>query len=453
MCPEESKKTLLFWLNMVAKPLLTGILLALVVALLLVSFYPHITDTGLSPEPPAQVLETVTFSEQSTHRLTATNTDDDRIDHQTRPQADAITADTTGYTGKIEVYGRVTDDNNQPLQGVLVADEINLGNTRSKSDGSYQISIEQNELKTPVLIFLRDGYQENRVGIAIHNTPKQSSYEINVTLKSSANSTNVYGWVGNGLGEGLGGYKIAIRAQAGQQAGIKFYTVITTSNGEFLFEGVRADIAYKLTIEPSAQYAGYTHEPLRVSQQTPRLTIILDHLNLVDVEGLIVGVDNAPVANFGINVQNLSLDYPDRRITSDASGFFELRGFPAGELKLSTIAPEYFKITDFSLDAGNYQNLRLVIDKGSHLLSGWISDEYGVPLEKARVTLDSRFSNDGYQSHSHRSIVTDSSGYYQFAQLGGVDHKVSVYASGYATYEVNHRFSSFSDQLDIRLYK
>jgi protocatechuate 3,4-dioxygenase beta subunit len=438
---------------MLAKPLLTGTILALAMALLLVGFYPHTSETEPAPESPEQVAEAAIFTQQSSHRLTTTNADGDRTDNQTRPQAGAITADTSGYTGKIEVYGRVIDENNQPLAGVLVADEINLGNSRSKSDGSYRISIEQDPLKTPVLIFLRNGYRENRIGIAIHNSPRQSSYEINVTLKSSADSTNVHGWVGNGLGEGLGGRKISIRAQAGQEIGIKFYTVITASNGEFLFEGVHAGVTYKLTIEPSEQYAGYTREPLRVSPQTPRLTIMLDRLNLVDVEGLIVGVDNGPVANFGFNVQNLSLDYPDRRITSDSSGFFALRGFPAGELKLSTIAPEYFKITDLSLDTGNYQNLRLVIDKGSHLLSGWISDENGVPLEKARITLDAKFSDKDYQSHSHRSIVTDSSGYYQFSQLGGVDHRVSVYASGYATYEVNHRFSSFSDQLDIRLSK
>jgi len=438
---------------MVAKPLPTGIILALAVALLLVGFYPHSSDTELAAESPERILEAVIFSEQSSHRLTATDTDDDQPGNQIRPQADAITADTTGYAGMIEIYGRVIDENNQPIEGVLVADEINHGNTRSKSDGSYQISIEPNQLKTPVLIFLREGYRENRMGIAIHNTPKQSSYGINVTLKSSADSTNVQGWVGNGLGEGLGGRKISIRAQAGQQAGIKYYTVITASNGEFRFEGVRADITYKLTIEPSAQYAGYTHEPLRVSQQTPRLSIMLDRLNLVDVEGLIVGVDNAPVANFGINVQNRSLDYPDRRITSDSSGFFALRGFPAGELKLSTTAPEYFKITDLSLGAGNHQNLQLVIDKGSHVLSGWISDANGVPLENARITLATKFSNKGYQSHSHRSMVTDGSGYYQFSRLGKVDHTVSVHASGYATYEVNHRFSSFSDQLDIQLFE
>ena len=438
---------------MVAKNLVTGIILALVMILLVVAFYPHNADLESASGAPEQVAEMVATSTQLTPHLTGMNTDSDQVGNRIESRADEISTGITGHTSSIEVYGKVTDDNNLPLEGVLIADEINLGSTRSNSDGSYLISIAQDKFKTPVLIFLRDGYRENRVGIAIHNSPRQSNYEINATLELSANSTNVYGWVGNASGEGLGGRKVAIRAQAGQQAGIKYYTVITTSNGEFLFEGVHADVTYKLAIEADEQYAGYTLEPLRVSRQTPRLTIILDRLNMVDIEGLIVGVDNAPVADFGINVQNLSLAYPDRRITSDSSGFFALRAFPAGKLKFSTTAPDYFKITNLWLHANNHRNLRLVIDKGSHLLSGWISDENGVPLGKARITLAAKFSNDGYQSHSNRSMVTDGSGYYQFSQLGEIEHTVSVYANGYATYELDHRFSSFSDQLDIRLYK
>ena len=63
-----------------------------------------------------------------------------------------MATDITGLAGKIEIYGRVTDDNNQPLDGVLIADEINLGSTRCNPDGSYRISIEQSKFKSPVLL-------------------------------------------------------------------------------------------------------------------------------------------------------------------------------------------------------------------------------------------------------------------------------------------------------------
>lgn len=436
---------------MVVKSLATGIVLAFIVALMATIFQAKTNDMEPVSRSPQLSQDSAAISNQSTHDLTKKSTDDNQADNQTIPPADTITVDSGETARRFEVFGRVFDANNQPIEAVLVADEIRFGSTRTNPDGSYLITLEQNKLKTPVLIFLRNGYQENRIGIATHNTPTQSSYEINVMLQAATNSTNVYGWVGNELGEGLGGRKIGIRAQAGQDAGIKYYTVISASNGDFSFEGVRSGVTYKLVIEPSKHYAGYTLEAFRVSQQTPRTTIIIDRLSLVDVEGLIVGIDNAPVANFGINVQNLSLDYPDRRITSDSSGFFALKGFPAGELKLSTNAPEYFKITGLVLRANDYPNLTLVVDKGSYLLSGWISDENGAPLEKARVTLNANFPTRGYQSYSHRSTVTDSSGRYQFSQLGGVGHKVTVYADGYTTYTVNYHFSSFSDRLDIRL--
>ena len=388
---------------MITRSLIAGIIAALAMVLLLVAFDSQPLTTKSTPVSSGKQPDVT--PQPSTQDPPEKPAGGDQTKSRAGLLPEATTVEIVEPADKIKIHGRVTDENNQPLEGVLIADEINLGSTRSKSDGSYQIPVQQPLYKTPILIFLLDGYRENRVGIATQNTPVQSNYEIDVTLQSSADTTNVHGWVGNALGEGLAGRKITIRARAGQSVGIKFYTVITTSNGEFMFEGIRADTNYKLVIEPSEQYAGYTFEPLQISQQTPRLTIILDRLSLVDVDGLIIGIDNAPIANFSMNVQNLSLDYPDRRITSDSSGFFALRGFPAGELKLSTNAPEYFKITDFVLSADNYQNQTIVIDRGNYFLNGWISDENGVPVESARVTLSAKFSNDDYQSHSHRSVV------------------------------------------------
>ena len=42
------------------------------------------------------------------------------------------------------------------------------------------------------------------------------------------------------------------------------------------------------------------------------------------------------------------------------------------------------------------RSLNLVIDKGIHYLSGWVSDQYGVPVENARVTLDAEI-NSGFK--------------------------------------------------------
>jgi hypothetical protein len=92
-----------------------------------------------------------------------------------------------------------------------------------------------------------------------------------------------------------------------------------------------------------------------------------------------------------------------------------------------------------------------MIDRGSYHLSGWVRDGYGTPLAQVTVTLKSAFATDEYHSFSHRSITTDVNGAFEFAQLGGNQLTIAVYAAGFETYISQHNFSSFSDRLEIVL--
>lgn len=351
----------------------------------------------------------------------------------------------------IDISGMVRDENNQPIENALVSDESLFGSVRTDAHGHYRIKIDMPKFKSPFLNFLRTGYQENRVGVPIDKVTAQSTLELNVTLSAGSSSTTVHGQVGNASGAGLPGVKIELRARRFEQSGAIFYAVISDENGGFAFEGIRSGLEYRLYIAPSEKYAGFRLESYRVSHSTPPTRIVLETLRLVNVDGIIVDTDNAPVANFEINVQNLSVDYPDRKISSDSSGFFRLENFPAGEIKLSSSAPEYYKIVGLRLSANDYRNLRLTIDKGGYYLSGWVSDNHGKPIAQARVTLGSVFDKESYQSHSHRSTMTDGNGGFDFSRLGGQEHTLNVHAPGYITHVQTHRFSSFSDSLLVRL--
>ncbi len=359
----------------------------------------------------------------------------------------------TGEPLTMEISGVVTDENNQPIEDVLVSDEFKLGKTRTDNRGWYQIRIEKPTFKAPFLKFRRTGYREGRMGIPVDSSIGQASFNLDVTLQQATNSTMVHGWVGNEFGAGLAGRKIEIRTQRAAGAGLIHYAVISDQYGEFSFEGIRSDLVYKLEVEASGNYAGYVIEPYKVTHNTPRTTIILDAFKMVSVDGMIFDTDNLPIANLEINVQNVSIIYPGRKISSDSSGYFKLENFPAGEVKLSTSAPQNFKITGVTLRENEYRNLNLVVDVGGYTLSGWVSDEYGIPLEKAQVTLDSIIDRDDYHSHSHRSSVTDNTGGFQFARLGGQNHTLSIDARDYDTYVLNHQFRSLFDTLQIKLDK
>ena len=181
------------------------------------------------------------------------------------------------------------------------------------------------------------------------------------------------------------------------------------------------------------------------------IEIRLDPVTLVDVDGLIVDSNRAPVPDFEFEVHSLDARFPERRIESDASGYFRLTGFPAGEIRIATSQADYYRIKGIELDADVYENLTLVIDRGNHHLSGRVSDADGAPLARARVTLKSAFDGDGYHSYSYRSRLTDDSGAFAFADLGSHDKTLGVYATGYQSHLRRHRFSSFADHLEIRL--
>jgi hypothetical protein len=150
-------------------------------------------------------------------------------------------------------------------------------------------------------------------------------------------------------------------------------------------------------------------------------------------------------------LRHLSLDYPDRVIRSDSSGFFSLKGFPAGAWRIANSQSDYFRIKGLELKPGEYRSLTLMIDRGSYHLSGWVRDSYSTPLAEVIVTLKSAFATDEYHSFSFRSKATDANGAFEFAGLGGHQLTIGIYATGFKTYVQQYDFNSFSDSLEIVL--
>lgn len=259
------------------------------------------------------------------------------------------------------------------------------------------------------------------------------------------------GWVGNANGTGLGG--IEIEAESLGFDGEEIVTIAATSNGsgDFLLENIVSERQYKLEIKPQDSYAGHRLDAFTSSSADALKKIILDRIELVDVEGMIVDTNLAPVADFELSVRSLAVEFPDRIIRSDSTGYFKLSAFPAGELRIATNASDYYRIKGLELRPDEYHNLTLMIDRGNYHLSGWVSDDNGAPLAQVQVTLKSAFATDDYHSFSYRSTVTDDNGGFEFAQLGGHRLSLGVYAKGYETNIRQHEFKSFADSIEVRL--
>ena len=258
------------------------------------------------------------------------------------------------------------------------------------------------------------------------------------------------GQVGNASGEALGGVEIVLETEAGDGKEVVSSTLFSDRYGSFTLQLVPAR-QYRLEIAAAGDYAGYRLEAFTDSTAEPLQNIVLERVERVDVDGLIVDTDLAPVADFELNLQHQSLDYPERSIRSDSSGYFSLKGFPAGEWSFATSQPDYFQIKGLRLQPGEYRNLTLMIDRGNYHLSGWVGDDNGAPLAQVQVTLKSAFAADGYHSFSYRSAVTDDNGAFEFDQLGGHPLTLGIYATGFESLIQRHEFESFSDLVEIRL--
>jgi len=261
----------------------------------------------------------------------------------------------------------------------------------------------------------------------------------------------IQGHIGNATGDALSGFEIEVESHGFDGEEIVSNRVKSDLRGEFTVDLV-PQRQYKLSVKPAADYAGFNLDAFTAEAADSLRNIILEQVKLVDIDGMIVDTNHAPLADFELNVRHLSVVFPDAIIRSDSSGYFALRNFPAGELRIATNTPDYFRIKGLQLRPDEYRNLTLIIDRGNYHLSGWVSDANGTPLAGgAQVTLKSAFATAEYHSYSLRATITDANGAFAFAELSGHRATLGVYASGLKTHIQQHEFESFSDSIEIKL--
>ena len=356
-----------------------------------------------------------------------------------------------GTRRHLALYGRVTDEDGQPIEDVRISEERNIYSTSTSADGKYEITLEILEHYNPVLQFLRSGYRGKRIKMSKQELSQQSRKQLDVVLTETLESVTVNGWIGNEFGTGLGSVKIELAPASTQGEEGTYLTVLSGEAGNFSLAGVRSGVRYSLSAYATLEYSSYLDVNFVVTQNPKQLNIILESLRLIDINGMIVNREGTPIPDFEIYMTNISTGTHVKKLVSDSSGFFSLMNYPVGEVSFSTRGPEYFKITGLTLSESSYRTLMLVVDKGDHYLSGWVSDGGGVAVEKALVYLDATLQNGTIKYSSYRPISTDRAGRFYFDNIGSGEHKISVFADGFDQQEIIHRFETQIDEIHITL--
>ena len=351
----------------------------------------------------------------------------------------------------IEIFGTITDSTGQPLEDVLVTEERYFFTATSDASGNYRIRLDLPPNRLPTLSFLRAGYAGKRIKLTQSQRQQKPVVNLDAALTDNAGTLRLSGWVANDIGVALEGVRIEISALKSVAEDNYYLTVFSDDRGNFLLEGVPAMTHYRLKAILAPDYPVYSDDDFYVGPEPQQLQIELKSLKFVNLSGMILNPESAPVANFEIYIKNLTTGVHSRKIVSDSSGFFTLEGFPLGEVSLSTRGTEFYKISGLRLTDLDYANLVLVVDQGDRYLSGWVSDENGIAVEKAMVTLDASITNGSIEYYSYRSQSTDSNGRFNFDKVAGGEHRISVYANGYNNLNAVHSLPTQSDQLQLTL--
>lgn len=423
-----------------------AVTVALIIALYLLIAYPLLRD----PEPETRVAAS-SVPAAPPFQSQPKPGGEVKVVSKTGEVVSPMQSELPGGRKLLEIFGHVVDLDGKPIENVLISEERYFTATRSGDDGRYRILLDLPRYRYPVLHFLRSGYDGKRIKLGKNELEHNPVYKLDLTLENALNSVTLQGWVGNDNGLGLEGARVELAASYSRNTDSFYLTVFTDAQGNFSFEGVRSGETYKLSVNLTPEYPYYEDPEFFVMQNPGLINIELKTLKFVDIDGMIVDRAQAPVPDYEIYVTNLTTGIHTRKIVSDSSGFFSLQHFPLGEISLSTRGAEFYKISGLVLSDERYQNLELIVDRGDHYLSGWVSTSNGIAVEKAMVTLDRKFTRNGIEHTSYRSQGTDPAGGFSFANLAGGEHHVTVYAWGYAKQEFMHRFNAQADELHIQL--
>ncbi len=356
-----------------------------------------------------------------------------------------------GGRKRLEIRGRVLDHEGRPIANAIVAEERYFHRVRSAGDGSYALPLEMPKHRYPVLHFLRSGYAPRRVKLDPQALGDKPVYTLDVRLADAVYTVTLDGGVSNDFGLSIAGARVELTAVYPRNSESFTLTDISDERGRFSFEGVESGQSYKLAVNLTPEYPPFEDGEFYVAANPPPIEIVLPELQFVDVDGMVLDRDLAPVPNYEIHISNLDTGIHARKIVSDSSGYFSLERFPLGEIKLATRGAELHEIAGLELTAETYRNLEVVVDRGHHYLSGWISDVHGMAIEKAMITLDRKFARGGLEHTSYRSQSTGDGGRFRFENLAGGEYHVTVYAFGYAMQEFMHRFDAPASELHVRL--
>ena len=207
---------------------------------------------------------------------------------------------------------------------------------------------------------------------------------------------------------------------------------ISNDHGEFVMHDVTPAADYSVSVSPRGMFARYQRD-VAIDQNQIDLNIVLRSLPTASMTGWVVDTTGNPVPAFDLVIRSPARARWSATVTTDAGGRFEVNRVPEGRLEVSTRTlqtGQLMKITGLELVAGSTRPVKLVVDAGTHMVSGRVYDALGSPVAGANVLLTWTHSEATVRSIATRRTITDPDGGFTLDGLGAGPHELIVSFGG-----------------------
>jgi protocatechuate 3,4-dioxygenase beta subunit len=351
---------------------------------------------------------------------------------------------------RLMITGRVLDERALPLSGVEVrlrgeppaSDDV----TRSREDGTYAVHSDRSSQGTQrTLRFFLAGYETHEVLVA--GDAAGGVQTVDVQLEPIEDVATVSGRVRTERGDPVVGASVTLVAQTGQQR----HQARTDAEGRFVLPGVEAEASYTLAIAAGSRFRDHVDNEIWVTRDLPPLDVVVEPLAIGRLTGRMVDSEGRPVPGFRlwlVSVQSVRAAIP---VTSDGGGYFTVEEAPAGSLQLDTRGAPRLVVRGLTVPAGGEADVRVVLDTGSHALTGAVLDDRGRAVPGARVELAWASTAGSGESSSTRATRASPQGRFAFSALGPGTHVLRVQAEGRAPTETRWDPARDASYLEVRI--
>lgn len=353
----------------------------------------------------------------------------------------------------VRVYGSVTDDVGNPLEGVQVRALGNKIQVSSDISGNYEIQTGPSKAgQAPVLDFSLEEYQDSRHRVegALNPDTEEVQLDVELVWEPNLSKVTVSGQVIGPTGEPVVGARLWLSSSEFQA----YETTRSNSLGGYQFKNVKVGNAYTLGVEPQDEYAAFKSDLLSIGPGDFEYDMTLEATRFSDLSGIVTDLDGTPLRNFSLWARSMDMGrHPLMPVRTDGAGQFQLEQIPSGAIKLESRSQPWLEVTGIILTPGESRHVQVPLDWGQNWLLGQVVDDQGIPIARAQLVLRWAQNFMGINSESRREIMTDLEGYFAVSNLDADEYTVTVQAAGYESSRVQYRRSQEQQEMRITLLR